>query len=136
MDAVREELTKQNVMLFTSVIQTHKEGDLTSVVTLHTFVDGDSGESFEIRGFGQGKDNSDKGGPKAITSAVKYSLMKTLLMSTGDDPEATDETGKKTGTVKAKAEAKAPAKTYGFSNRAKAPVEAPKLVTQASTDEF
>ncbi len=36
---------------------------------------------------GQGLDNADKGYYKAYTGAVKYFLMKTFMISTGDDPE-------------------------------------------------
>lgn len=125
MDAVRGALEKQGLCMFTSVEGSQKDGNITSVITLHTLIDSESGEEFSFRGFGQGADNSDKGGPKAITSATKYALLKTFLLSSGDDPEASDENGKSTGGVKravAAAPASAPAAgkaTYGFSNRAK-----------------
>lgn len=140
LEAVRENLAKENVFIFSSVAASHREGDVTSVQMKHTFVDGDSGESFEVFSLGQGQDKGDKGGNKAVTAAVKYFLMKNLLIPTGDDPEATDETGKSTGGVKAKptvinmevksetSEKAAPAKkTYGFSGK-------PKLDTTAKTD--
>lgn len=97
LEAVRDALVKENVLMSTSVKFSQKDGDLTSVVTEHTFYDGDSEESLMIQGFGQGIDKSgDKGGPKAITSATKYALMKFFMIPTGDDPEATDENGKST----------------------------------------
>lgn len=36
---------------------------------------------------GQGADSSDKGYYKAYTGAIKYALLKTFLIPTGDDPE-------------------------------------------------
>lgn len=61
-----------------------------------TFTDSETGEQF-VAGFaGTGSDKGDKGYYKAVTGGVKYALLKTLLIPTGDDPEATDEEGKST----------------------------------------
>jgi hypothetical protein len=40
-----------------------------------------------MSGVGTGEDNSDKGTYKGITGGLKYILMKTFLIYTGDDPE-------------------------------------------------
>lgn len=64
-----------------------KKSFLTTVETTHTFIDGDSGESLSVMSTGQGHDSLDKGVYKAITGANKYFFMKTLMLSTGDDPE-------------------------------------------------
>lgn len=45
---------------------------------------------------GMGIDSQDKGLPKAITMAVKYGMLKTFLVPTGDDSEATDGEGQTT----------------------------------------
>jgi hypothetical protein len=99
--AVRAKLAEANVFVFTSVeeqateIIENEKGEkslLTKVVTLHTFVDGDSGESFSVRSQGQGADKGDKGGYKAITGAMKYFLYKCFMIPTGDDPEADEKT--------------------------------------------
>jgi hypothetical protein len=117
MESVRETLAKHNVFIFSSVEGSQRDGDMTSVVMRHTFVDGDTGETFEVKSLGQGQDKSDKGANKAITASMKYMLLKNLLISTGDDPEATDETGKSTGTtLKAVAKDSGP-KKYGFSGK-------------------
>lgn len=137
LEAVRENLVKNNVFIFSSVVSTQKEADMTTVLMNHTIVDGDSGESMEVRSLGQGQDKGDKGSNKAITSAIKYFLMKNLLIPTGDDVEATDAEGKSTGGAKVRAvpaakveAASGEKKTYGFSSRAKA---AP-AVTEATDD--
>jgi len=87
MDAVRSKLAENKVMLFTSIDGVTKDGTLTTILTTFTFVDGESGEHFEIKGAGTGDDKGDKGLYKAITGAVKYMLMKNFLISTGEDPE-------------------------------------------------
>lgn len=98
--AVRDKLSAAGVFVFSSVeeqrVETIKDEDksffLTTVTTLHTFIDGDSGDSFSVRSQGQGSDSGDKGGYKAITGAMKYFLYKCFMIPTGDDPEADTKT--------------------------------------------
>jgi hypothetical protein len=95
LDVLREELIKRNVFIFTSskvtdvkeLRKNDKPSFITTVTTTHTFVDGDTGESFAVDSVGQGYDDLDKGIFKAITGANKYFLLKNFLMSAGDDPE-------------------------------------------------
>lgn len=101
--AVRGRLAEAQIFVFTSIekqdILVVGEGDnktaLTSVVSRHTFVDGESGESFSVLSQGQGMDNGDKGAYKAATGAMKYFLYKCFMIPTGDDPEADDATDKR-----------------------------------------
>ncbi len=123
-EAVREGLVKENVMLFSSVEGSQRDGDLTSIIVRHTFVDGDSGESFEVKSLGTGSDKQDKGAYKAYTGAMKYMLQKVFLLPIGDaDPEATTEDGK--STAKNLTAVAAPAKItsgkgkYGFAAKPK-----------------
>jgi hypothetical protein len=53
-----------------------------------TFVDTENGQAVVVNGLGSGQDNGDKAVMKASTAAIKYALMTTFLISTGDDPEA------------------------------------------------
>lgn len=99
-DSIRSELAKRHVMLLPGVVkQTRTSYErksqngaktvmLTDVEMTFTFIDGETGETLERRWEGCGEDSSDKGLYKAITGSDKYFLMKTFLMSTGDDPEA------------------------------------------------
>jgi hypothetical protein len=99
LDVVQSELSSRDVMLIPSIEQstretlgTSKSGarkDLTTIDMTFTFVDGDSGEERSHHWVGWGVDGEDKGGYKAITGATKYFLLKTFLLSTGDDPERT-----------------------------------------------
>jgi hypothetical protein len=92
LDAVKEELVKRNIFLFTSVEDSTRDGNITIVKTLHTFVDADSGEQYSVKGLGHGQDQSDKGSGKAIVNSFKYFLLKNMMISTNDDPESTEQT--------------------------------------------
>lgn len=70
---------------------TKKDGnrgdDLTRVQLQFGLACADTGEVFTAMFWGEGQDGGDKGFYKAYTGAVKYFLMKTFLIATGDDPE-------------------------------------------------
>ena len=94
-DHLREKLAEQGVAIFPSVIA-HEEEQTTergrasyrATVTLEiTMVHGPSGQERSTRWIGQGVDAGDKAFYKAYTGAMKYFLLKTFLISTGDDPE-------------------------------------------------
>lgn len=76
------------------------DGKVSSRVTLvyyeFKFVDADTGEAVVVPVWGGGQDGQDKGPYKALTGAMKYALMKTFMVPTGDDPEATDGEGSST----------------------------------------
>jgi hypothetical protein len=48
-----------------------------------------SGEFIKVTALGEGADVGDKTAPKCNTGALKYALRQTLLIETGDDPDAT-----------------------------------------------
>ena len=57
-------------------------------VTLdYEFIDGDSDEILSVPSYGEGRDGGDKAPYKALTGALKYALIQTFLIATGDDPE-------------------------------------------------
>lgn len=61
----------------------------TEILIRFKFIDGVSGVATEPQElWADGDDPIDKGIYKAMTGAVKYALMKTFLIATGDDPEA------------------------------------------------
>ena len=108
--AVRDKLAAAGVFVFTSTESQHveivKEEDkdgktrttaLTTVVTKHTFADGESGESFSVNSQGQGVDVGDKGGYKAITGAMKYFIYKNFMVPTAEDmnPEGDTKTDRR-----------------------------------------
>lgn len=97
-DAVREKLTSRNVLLLPSVTSVERDGKLTTVHMSFTFCDGDTDRTHTLHWSGTGDDPGDKGLYKAYTGAVKYFLMKTFLIPTGDDPEADTKTDERAAT--------------------------------------
>jgi hypothetical protein len=61
---------------------------LTRVVIAYRFIDSDSTEELTVKMAGEGLDFGDKGVCKAQTSALKYALLQSFMIATGDDPEA------------------------------------------------
>jgi hypothetical protein len=57
------------------------------VVMAYTFSDVDSGEEIVAKVAGQGLDPGDKAPYKAMTGALKYALLQSFLLATGEDPE-------------------------------------------------
>jgi len=67
-----------------------KQSVFTEVITKYTLLH-ESGESIEISGYGHGVDSQDKGAGKATTYAMKYALLYTFLVPTGDIDDADAE---------------------------------------------
>jgi hypothetical protein len=64
------------------------DGDhLTHVVMNYSFVDVDTAEDITVKVAGEGVDAGDKAPYKAMTGALKYALLQSFLIATGDDPE-------------------------------------------------
>ena len=57
------------------------------VVMAYTFTDVDTGDEITAKVAGQGLDAGDKAPYKAMTGALKYALLQSFLLATGDDPE-------------------------------------------------
>lgn len=68
-----------------------RQGDITTVKTTIKIIDADSGQEEISAFYGEGQDKGDKGIYKAYTGAMKYFLMKTFMIPTGDDPEKETE---------------------------------------------
>jgi hypothetical protein len=68
-----------------------RETFITEVVCQIMFIDSETGASLTAEMPGAGEDGMDKGCFKATTGAIKYVLMKTFALSTGDDPEQSQE---------------------------------------------
>jgi hypothetical protein len=64
---------------------------IARIVMNYRFVDAKSGEELTVRVAGEGADIGDKAPYKAMTGALKYALLQSFLLASGDDPE--DERG-------------------------------------------
>jgi hypothetical protein len=91
-------LTEHNIFLATSVVECEvhygepKAGVFASMITEHTFIDGDTGEKLLLRSAGLGWDAGDKATPKSATAANKTLLKSNFMISEeADDPEAQGE---------------------------------------------
>jgi hypothetical protein len=99
LDAVRQALADRSVII-TPILKGHKreqhvttQNKQTSLWTVDLNMEIEDGESGEIKlrpWVGIGEDPGDKGIYKALTGGVKYFILKQFLISTGDDPEATE----------------------------------------------
>jgi hypothetical protein len=54
----------------------------------YRLVDADSGEAHEVSWYAEADDSSDKAVNKAATAALKYWLLKSFMVPTGEDPDA------------------------------------------------
>jgi hypothetical protein len=78
---------------------------LVTVEMTFTWIDADTGEAWPVPAMfpGHGMDTGDKGLYKAMTGAEKYFLMKTFLVSTGDDPEGDERVDRQEAAAEAEA---------------------------------
>ena len=60
---------------------------LARVIMTYTFTDADTAEAVTVKVPGEGLDVGDKAPYKAMTGALKYALLQSFLLATGDDPE-------------------------------------------------
>lgn len=96
-DKVRESFTKHGLVLIPDTEELSireridKDGvlvpDITRLKIKITIFDAETAESISFKVYGEGLDSGDKGIYKAFTGAMKYGLLKSLLIPTGDDPE-------------------------------------------------
>lgn len=117
-EKIRRELAERHVMLLPEVVGERRveigktSGGsvkcLTQLDMIFSWIDGDTGEVLQQKWLGSGLDTEDKGAPKAMTGAEKSFLLKTFMIPTGDDPEATDVTGKSTKKTQVPAPTAAP----------------------------
>lgn len=91
--AVRPALIKHGIHYAASVVKYTQDGNRTEVLVAVTFRNIDDPEdNLEVFSLGQGIDKQDKGPGKAMSYAVKYALLKTLGLETGDDPDLDQKT--------------------------------------------
>lgn len=89
---VRPALLAEGIVYHPINIQHQQSGNRTEVGLVVRFVNVDNpADFFDVPSLGYGIDDQDKGPGKAISYAVKYALLKTLGMETGDDPDLDQE---------------------------------------------
>lgn len=86
---LRALIVKKKLSIIPSVVERLKEGEFTTVKMEFTITDLETGFTIASTFFGDGQDKGDKGLYKAYTGALKYFLLDTFMIETGDDPEKT-----------------------------------------------
>lgn len=97
-DGVRAALAEENVAFLVDMVKAERDGKRTKLEFDFTFACGDTGAVKVCRWESESDDNGDKGINKASTFAVKYFLIATFLIATGDvadDPDAAAPTDDK-----------------------------------------
>lgn len=85
---LRGPLLKHGIFLVPTITHSSQDGNRTIVNLAVAFVCIDKPEDrFEVEYPGHGVDNQDKGIGKAITYAMKYALLKTFFLETGDEDD-------------------------------------------------
>lgn len=78
----------EGIIYSSSVVDHGRDGNLTWALVKTTFYNVDNpSDCIESTMLGYGVDREDKGPGKAISYAVKYTLLKMMSKQTGDDPE-------------------------------------------------
>lgn len=97
-DTIRELMAKENIAFFAETVAVEPvNGKKSRAQYVFTFACGDTGATRSCSWFGEADDAQDKGLSKAATSAAKYFLLKTFMISTGDerdDPDAGEQASK------------------------------------------
>lgn len=97
LDAVREKMAEQNIAFFACIVDkqiiegtTNKGGtNYHAILDMQfTFACGDTGDTYTCPWVGEAIDTSDKAVNKAATAGEKFFLLKTFLLSTGEDTDA------------------------------------------------
>ena len=86
-DVIRPLMAEIGLILIPSQGERIDDGEIVKIHHSFTFIDADDGSTVQFMVWGEGHDKLDKGSYKAFTGAMKYALMKSFLVSTGDDPE-------------------------------------------------
>ena len=126
LDAVRGALGGVGIAFFNDLVDMEQDGNRTLITLDATFADGETGASVTVTWAGEALDSQDKGINKALTGAIKYGLLKTLLVSTGeDDPDAEAQGEDKGNGQKSKPAVKQAPKQQSATPTAPTPEQAP-----------
>lgn len=93
MDVLRVNLAEVGVAFLPNIVNVVRDTNRVTVEIALTLTDADTGEMITATWFGEANDRKgtdDKAIQKAVTAAVKYFLLKTFLIGTGDEAQDTD----------------------------------------------
>lgn len=103
MEAVREAMSAEGLCFFVDMGEIKVDGNKTTIRFRVEFACSETGATHMVDWIGEALDKQDKGINKAATAAIKYCLLKTFLISTGDTDDTDAESETRT-TTKAKSD--------------------------------
>lgn len=96
---VRNGMNEHGIVVFPKEMKDFtyfKDGQVEQYTQIFSVFHSGTGQSMDVSIRCAGEDKGDKKAYKSNTGALKYLLIQLFLLPTGDDPEATTETGQKT----------------------------------------
>lgn len=85
---LRPKMVEQGIVYHPTHLEYQQEGNRTQVSLTVRFASVDDPQDYvDVPSLGFGIDSQDKGPGKAVSYAVKYALLKTFGLETGDDPD-------------------------------------------------
>lgn len=100
---VRPSLIEQGIVYYPVALEYQQDGNRTQVSLSVRFVNIDDPSDFiDVPSLGFGIDDQDKGAGKAISYSVKYAILKTLGLESGDDPDQDQDVQHRPGTAPAR----------------------------------
>lgn len=110
LDTVRTAMIAEGIAFFVSFDEAERrDGKVTVGKFTLTFADSETGQTYDVHWVGEGQDTQDKGAAKAATSAVKYALLKTFMISTGDAVDDPDSSSSNNAPTRKRQQRRAPA---------------------------
>jgi hypothetical protein len=86
--ALHMPMANHGIVMTSSIVELNRDGNRTTLKVEVSFINADDpADKFSVFCYGDGIDQQDKGIGKAMSYAVKYALLKTFCLETGDDVE-------------------------------------------------
>ena len=86
-EELRKTIAEEGIFILPHPQEFSLDQTLTTIHMDFEIIDTETGYGITVNWIGQGMDKGDKGIYKAYTGALKYFLLDTFMISTGDDPE-------------------------------------------------
>lgn len=89
--AVRNACVEVGLIIIPNIVSVERDNGMTTVLTLFTFIDTESGQTLEQQFAGEAKGTDDKAIQKAMTSATKYAYLKMFQIPVAGDVDPDGE---------------------------------------------
>jgi hypothetical protein len=117
-DAIRPALAAEGIAFFAAIRHIDIIDNKTIVYQTFTYADGKTGATWDCNWVSEAIDKQDKAIAKASTTGLKYHLLKTFILSTGDPADDTDNDGAAKAKSATKKREKPPTKSANGNDKA------------------